>query len=123
MKGINWMNKTHKGWVNVEIDLPAFMKFARKQEKCFYVKRGNKNEVKGRIDRFKKFVTDNPKTKIVPAEFYFLIDKKTYKFELIIVNGRHRLASLLEDGYKTAVVSIPKEQKLMFSEFYKYVER
>ena len=121
MRKINWRNKTHKGWVNIEVNLPAFMKFASKQEKCFYVKRGNKNEVRGRIDRFKKFVIDNPKTKIIPAEFYFLIDKKTYKIELIIVNGRHRLASLLEDDYKTAIISIPKEQKQMFSEFYKYV--
>ena len=30
MKEINWMNKTHKGWVNIKIDLPAFMKLCNK---------------------------------------------------------------------------------------------
>lgn len=117
VKKINWKKATHKGWVSIQINLPKFMEFASKEKKVYYVKRGNKNEVKGRIDRFKKFIENNPKTKIIPAEFYFLINTVTYKHELIIVNGRHRLASLLEDGYKKAMIVIPKNQQSLFKEF------
>ncbi len=116
MNEINYRQKTHKGWINITIDLPKFMAYFKKSSPEWYVKRNNKNEVKGRIDRFGKFIEINNKD-IVPAEFYFLIDKKTFQLKLIIVNGRHRLAWLLENGYKKANISIPKNQKELFFKF------
>jgi len=113
---INYRAKTHKGWVNINIDLPKFMEYFKKTSPEWYVKRGNKNEVKGRIDRFAKFILENNKD-VVPAEFYFLIDKTTFALKLIIVNGRHRLAWLLENEYKEAIISVPRNQKDLFKEF------
>ncbi len=116
MKQINYRKKTHKGWININIDLPKFMEYFKKTSPEWYVKRGNKNEVKGRIDRFDKFILEHNKD-VVPAEFYFLIDKTTFALKLIIVNGRHRLAWLLENGYKEAIISVPKNQKDLFKGF------
>lgn len=116
MKEINYTYKTHKGWINITIDLPEFMAYFKKSSPEWYVKRGNKNEVKGRIDRFGKFIEENNKD-VFPAEFYFLIDKKTFQLKLIIVNGRHRLAWLLENGYKKAIISIPQNQTELFFKF------
>jgi hypothetical protein len=116
MKQINYRTKTHKGWINIEIDLPKFMDYFKKTSPEWYVKRGNKNEVKGRIYRFDKFILENNKD-VVPAEFYFLIDKTTFALKLIVVNGRHRLAWMLENGYKKAIISIPKNQNNLFKEF------
>ena len=116
MEKINYRTKTHKGWINIDIDLPKFMKYFKKTSPEWYVKRGNKNEVKDRIDRFGKFILENNKD-VVPAEFYFLIDKTTFELKLIIVNGRHRLAWLLENGYKEAIISVPKNQINLFNEF------
>lgn len=116
MKQINYRTKTHKGWVNINIELPKFMEYFKKTSPEWYVKRGNKNDVKGRIDRFDKFILETNKN-VVPAEFYFLIDQTTFALKLIIVNGRHRLAWLLENGYKEAIISVPKNQKNLFKEF------
>ena len=116
MEKINYRTKTHKGWINIDIDLPKFMKYFKKTSPEWYVKRGNNNEVKDRIDKFGKFILENNKD-VVPAEFYFLIDKTTFALKLIIVNGRHRLAWLLENGYKEAIISIPKNQINLFNEF------
>ena len=116
MGKISYRTKTHKGWVSIEIDLVAFMDCFKKTSPEYYVKRGNKNEVKGKIDKFGKFIEQVNKD-VVPAEFYFLIDHKTFKPKLIVVNGRHRMAWLLENGCKWAVISIPKVQLPMFSEF------
>jgi hypothetical protein len=116
MKEINYRRKTHKGWINITIDLPEFMAYFKKSSPEWYVKRGNKNEVKGRIDRFGKFIEEN-NNNIVPAEFYFLIDNKTFHLKLIIVNGRHRLAWLFENGYKKTIISIPKNQTELFYKF------
>ncbi len=116
MKEINYRTKTHKGWVNITIDLNKFMDYFKKSSAEWYVKRGNKNEVKGRIDRFGKFI-DEVNKKVVPAEFYFLIDKHTFQPKLIIVNGRHRLAWLLENEYKEAVISVPRNQTILFEGF------
>jgi len=116
MKAINYTRKTHQGWINITINLPEFMAYFKKSSPEWYVKRGNKNEVKGRIDRFEKFIEENNKD-VVPAEFYFLIDKKTFQLKLIIVNGRHRLAWMLEKGYKKAIISIPLNQTMLFDKF------
>jgi hypothetical protein len=116
MKKINYRTKTHNGWIIINVDLPKFMEYFKKSSPEWYVKRGNKNEVKGRIDGFGKFILENNKD-VVPAEFYFLIDKKTFALKLIVVNGRHRLAWMLENGYKEAIISIPKNQKSLFKEF------
>jgi hypothetical protein len=116
MKQINYRRKTHKGWINITIDLPEFMKFFKQSSPQWYVKRGNKNEVKGRIDRFAKFIEEFNKD-VVPAEFYFLIDNKTFALKLIIVNGRHRLAWMLENQYKKAIISIPSNQKSLFDKW------
>jgi hypothetical protein len=116
MKQINYRTKTHKGWININIDLPKFMKYFKKSSPEWYVKRGNKNEVQGRIDRFDKFILEKNKN-VVPAEFYFLIDRTTFSLKLIIVNGRHRLAWLIENGYNEAIISVPKNQKNLFKEF------
>jgi hypothetical protein len=113
---INYRTKTHNGWIIINVDLPKFMEYFKKTSPEWYVKRGNKNEVKGRIDKFGKFILENNKD-VVPAEFYFLIDKKTFALKLIVVNGRHRLAWMLENGYKEAIISIPKNQKSLFKEF------
>jgi hypothetical protein len=72
--------------------------------------------VKGRIDRFAKFIEEFNKD-VVPAEFYFLIDNKTFALKLIIVNGRHRLAWMLENQYKKAIISIPSNQKSLFDKW------
>ena len=116
MKDINWKKRTHTGWASIEIDLPHFMDYLKKTSPEWYVKRGNKNEVKGRIDRFGKFIEDVNKD-IIPSEFYFLIDKSNFKPKLIIVNGRHRLAWLFENDYERAYIAIPKEQVFLFKEF------
>lgn len=116
MKQINWKKTTHKDWVIITVDLLLFMEYFKANSPQWYVKRGNKNEVKGRIDRFKEFINSDNKN-IICADFYFLIDKKTFKPELIIVNGRHRLAALLEDGYKTANICVPKNQQQLFTNF------
>ena len=79
-------------------------------------KKGNKNEVEGRIDKFGKFI-DSVNKDVVPAEFYFLIDAKTFKPQLIIVNGRHRLAWLLQNEYDKTIISIPRNQIVLFSKF------
>jgi hypothetical protein len=113
---INYRTKKHNGWIIINVDLPKFMEYFKKSSLEWYVKRGNKNEVKGRIDKFGKFILENNKD-VVPAEFYFLIDKKTFALKLIVVNGRHRLAWMLENGYKEAIISIPKNQKSLFKEF------
>jgi hypothetical protein len=113
---INYKTKPHNGWVNINIDLPKFMRYFKKTSPEWYVERGNSNESKGRIDRFDKFLSENNKD-ILPAEFYFLIDKKTFGLKLIVVNGRHRLAWLLENGYEDAIISIPNKQKKLFKEF------
>ena len=84
MEEINYRTKTHKGWITIIIDLPKFMKYFKKTSPEWYVKRGNKNEVKDRIDRFGKFILENNKD-VVLAEFYFLIDKTTFALKLIIV--------------------------------------
>lgn len=115
MNKINYRTKTHKGWINIDIDLPKFMEYFKKNSPEWYVKRNNKNEVKGRIDRFDKFISEKNKD-VFPAEFYFLIDNRTFSLKLIIVNGRHRLAWLLENGYTEAVIGVPKNQKNLFTE-------
>lgn len=116
MKQINYKAKTHKGWINITIDLSEFMYHFKKSSPEWYVKRGNKNEVKGRIDRFGKFI-DEVNKDVVPAEFYYLIDQKTFAPKLIIVNGRHRLAWLLENGYDQTTISIPSNQIELFHRF------
>lgn len=113
MKQINYKAKTHKGWVNITIDLSLFMDYFKKSSPQWYVKRRNKNEVKGRIDKFGKFI-DEVNKDVVPAEFYFLIDPKTFQPKLVIVNGRHRLAWLLENGYNKTTISIPRNQIELF---------
>jgi hypothetical protein len=113
MKDINYRRKTHKGWINITIDLDEFMKYFKQSSPEWYVKRGNKKEVKGRIDKFGKFIEEINKD-VVPAEFYFLIDVKTFAPKLIIVNGRHRLAWLLENSYNKATISIPRNQMFLF---------
>ena len=116
MEKINYRTKTHKGWINIDIDLPKFMKYFKKTSPEWYVKRGNNIEVKDRIDKFGKYILEKNKD-VVAAEFYFLIDKTTFALKLIIVNGRHRLAWLVENGYKEAIISIPKNQINLFNEF------
>jgi hypothetical protein len=116
MEKINYKTKTHKGWINIVIDLPKFMKYFKNTSPEWYVKRGNKNEKEDRINKFGKFILENNKN-VVPAQFYFLIDNTTFALKLIIVNGRHRLAWLLENGYKEAIISVPKNQKNLFKEF------
>ena len=116
MKNINWKKRTHTGWVSIDIDLPKFMEYFKKTSPEWYVKRGNKNEVTGRIDKFGKFIEDINKD-VIPAEFYFMIDKNTFKPKLIIVNGRHRLSWLIENNYEKAYITIPKEQVFLFKEF------
>ena len=116
MKEINYKKKAHKGWMNITVDLPLFMSYFKKTSPEWYVKRRNKNEVKGRIDKFGKFIEEVNKD-VVPAEFYFLIDKRTFNLKLIIVNGRHRLAWMLENGYKKATISIPSNQYDLFERF------
>jgi hypothetical protein len=88
----------------------------KKSSPEWYVKRGNKNEVKGRIDRFGKFI-DEVNKDVVPAEFYYLIDQKTFAPKVIIVNGRHRLAWLLENGYDQTTISIPSNQIELFHRY------
>ena len=51
-KEINYRAKTHKGWINITIDLSKFMNYFKKLSPLWYVKKGNKNEVEGRIDKF-----------------------------------------------------------------------
>ena len=92
------------------------MNYFKKLSPLWYVKKGNKNEVEGRIDKFGKFI-DSVNKDVVPAEFYFLIDAKTFKPQLIIVNGRHRLAWLLENGYDKTIISVPRNQIVLFSKF------
>lgn len=113
MKQINYRSKTHKGWINITIDLSLFMDYFKKSSPEWYVKRRNKNEVKGRIDRFGKFI-DEVNKNVVPAEFLFRIDAKTFQPKLVIVNGRHRLAWLLENGYNKTLISIPRNQAELF---------
>ena len=115
-KEINYRAKTHKGWINITIDLSKFMNYFKKLSPLWYVKKGNKNEVEGRIDKFGKFI-DSVNKDVVPAEFYFLIDAKTFKPQLIIVNGRHRLAWLLQNGYDKTIISVPRNQIVLFSKF------
>ena len=93
------------------------MDYFKKSSPEWYVKRRNKNEVKGRIDRFGKFIDDVNKN-VVPAQFYFLVDAKTFQPKLVIVNGRHRLAWLLENGYNKTIISIPRNQAELF---YKWI--
>lgn len=116
MKQIEYKSETHKGWVNITINLKEFMDYFKKSSPEWYVKRGNKNEVKGRIDKFSKFI-DKVNKDVRTAEFYFLIHGKTFQPKLIIVNGRHRLAWLLENGYESTLISIPSNQTELFCKF------
>ena len=113
MKQINYRSKTHKGWIHITIDLSLFMDYFKKSSPEWYVKRRNKNEVKGRIDKFGKFINEVNKD-VVPAEFLFRIEAKTFQPKLVVVNGRHRLAWLLENGSKKTIISIPRNQAELF---------
>jgi len=116
MEKINWKKTAHLGWCTITIDLPAFMEYYKKISPEWYIKRGNTNEVKGRIDRFGQFI-EHVNKDVVPAEFYLLVNPKTFKPKLMVVNGRHRMAWLLENHFTEATIMVPKTQQILFQSF------
>ena len=108
---MNWNKKTRKDFIIYKVNLPYFMEYFKRISPEWYVERGNKNEVKGRIDKFAEYVKSGKP--ITASDFNFSMNKD-FSLKLNCIDGRHRMAYFIEKGIKQVYIQIPKVQKSLF---------